>query len=417
MGMSAYPIAPTTVVSGAQYTGFHTRPVAAASTFSVADAAHPSTGDCSQCHSGTNFFSGQTKPAGHIPTNLTTCSTCHVVSGDFSVAGLTTNKATMHTGITSGCIACHTAGTGAGPFAGCTTQATCASPPPLTYQPKTMPLASGGSPTAPSPQTHVPAIGIACEKCHSPAVFTSFAGMNMKGNATAHGAVYPPATCMSCHEGGYQWFGVNIRTAGVPHNGRKVGQDCISSGCHRATYSQFGEARVRPILRSAINLSNPRLLPDGTPMSTTGSTGGQRFNHQGVQRGQCTTCHNGQAAKGLPAKHIVTRASCDTCHRSTAWVPAQFSHQGVLPGQCYTCHNGAAATGKSSSHFVTARSCDTCHRTIAWVPTNYSHLSPAFRPQPDKTTCVSCHVTNGEIVPRQMRGNPRPRPIPAPPGQ
>jgi hypothetical protein len=124
------------------------------------------------------------------------------------------------------------------------------------------------------------------------------------------------------------------------------------------------------------------------------------------------TCHNGQAAKGKPVKHLVTRASCDTCHRTTAWKPAQFNHQGVLLGQCFTCHNGTSATGKSSSHFVTARSCDACHRTIAWVPVSYSHLSPLYRAQVDKNTCVSCHITNGEIIPRQLRGGPRPRPTP-----
>ncbi|MES1161772.1 MAG: hypothetical protein ABUL50_01760, partial [Rhizobacter sp.] len=129
MGMNYYPIAPTTLSSTAQYTGFHTRPRAAAGTYNIADAAHPATGDCSQCHSGTNFFSGQAKPDGHIPTTLASCSTCHVTPGDFSIAGLTTSMPTLHTGITSGCASCHTAGTGAGPFAGCTTQAACAAPP------------------------------------------------------------------------------------------------------------------------------------------------------------------------------------------------------------------------------------------------------------------------------------------------
>ena len=416
MGMSAYPIAPTTLVSGAQYTGFHSRPRATASTFSVADAAHPATGDCGQCHSGTNYFSAQAKPSGHIPTQQP-CSTCHIVSGNFSIAGLASN-AVMHTGISSGCIACHTAGTGAGPFAGCATQAACASPPPLTYQPKVMPLAAGGSPTVPSAATHVPAAGIACEKCHSPTVFTSFAGMNMKGNSTAHGAVYPPAACITCHEGGYTWFGAtNIVTKGVGHQGRKAGQDCIGSGCHKVTYSSFNEARVRPqVLRSALNLSKPRLLPDGTPLDPSAAATAKGFNHQGVLPGQCLSCHNGRAAKGLPAKHIVTRASCDTCHRTTAWLPAQFDHQGVLSGQCSTCHNGTMATGKSSSHFVTTRSCDACHKTIGWVPLAYSHVSPAFKPQVDKPTCVSCHVTNGEIIPRQLRGGQRPRPVPVVPG-
>jgi hypothetical protein len=87
-----------------------------------------------------------------------------------------------------------------------------------------------------------------------------------------------------------------------------------------------------------------------------------------------------------------------------------------LVGQCASCHNGSNASGKPAGHFVTPRSCDACHRTVAWVPVSYTHLSPAYRAQPDRTSCVSCHLTNGEIIPRQMRGNPRPRPVPTPPG-
>jgi hypothetical protein len=319
--------------------------------------------------------------------------------------------------VASGCISCHSSGAGAGPFAGCATQASCASPPPLIYQPKTPPLAAGGSPTAPSASTHVPVAGISCEKCHSATVFTSFAGMNMKGNTTAHTAV-SAATCESCHEYPYVWYGVTIRTPGsTNHHGRAVGQDCISSGCHNRSYSQFSnEARVRPVLRSAVNASNPRLLPDGSQLLGGAAGAGQPFDHHGVLPGQCQTCHNGQAATGQPARHLASRASCDSCHRTTSWTPAQFSHQGVLPGQCVTCHNGLSATGKSSGHFVTARSCDSCHRTIGWVPISYSHLSPLYRAQADKSSCISCHVTNGEIIPRQLRGAPRPRPIPAPPG-
>jgi hypothetical protein len=418
MGVSAYPIAPTVLTAGAQYTGFQTRPRAAAGTYNVADAAHPATGDCSSCHTGTNYFSAQAKPNGHIPTTIATCSTCHVSGSDFSIAGLTTSMATLHTGISSGCASCHTAGAGAGPFAGCTTQATCTSPPPLTYQPKTMPLAAGGSPTAPSTQTHVPVGAVACEKCHSPTVFTSFAGMNMKGNTTAHNAV-STSTCISCHEGTpkFVWFGVNIVTRPVGHEGRKTGQDCVGSGCHRLSYSQFvTEARVRPVLRSAINVSNPRLLPDGLGLSPADPSRAAPFNHQGVNPGQCQTCHNGQVAKAMPGKHVATRMSCDSCHRTTAWTPAQFNHQGTLAGQCQACHNGSLAAGKAAGHFFTSRSCDACHRTLAWVPVSYSHLAPGYRPQPDKPTCVSCHITNGEIIPRQLRGGPRPKPIPVPPG-
>ena len=419
MGMDKYPIAPATLTSGAQYTGFHSRPVAAASTYSVADAAHPTAGDCSQCHSGTSYFTGAAKPTGHMPTTGA-CATCHIKAGDYSVAGLASN-AVLHTGITSGCISCHTAGAGAGPFAGCTTQAACASPVPLTYQPKVMPLLAGGSPTAPSASTHVPSVGIACEACHSASVFTSFAGMNMKGNTNAHVAVqatYP--TCIACHEGGYKWYGVtNLVTKAVGHEKRKAGQDCVASGCHTKVYSKFSgaAARVRPVMRGALNTINQRVIPGAAFGLSVSADEEQVFSHSGVLSGQCQTCHNGQLAIGVPAKHLQTRMSCDSCHRSTAWKPAQFSHQGVVPSQCQTCHNSAVTSGKPSAHFVTSRSCDACHRTVAWLPVTYLHLSPLYQPQADKSSCVSCHVINGEIIPRQMRGNNRPKPIPVRPAQ
>ncbi|MEO8310598.1 MAG: cytochrome c3 family protein [Caldimonas sp.] len=235
----------------------------------------------------------------------------------------------------------------------------------------------------------------------------------MKGNTPAHTAV-GAATCQSCHEFAYAWYGVRIRTPeSTVHHGRRAGQDCISSGCHNRSYSAFvTHARVRPVLRAAVAGANTRFLPDGTALPSRGA--GLVFDHQGVLPGQCRTCHNGQAAKGQPAKHLVTRASCDTCHRTTAWTPAHFNHQGVLPGQCQTCHNSSSAAGKTTGHFVTARSCDTCHRTIGWVPVSYSHLSALYRASADKPLCVSCHVTNGEIIPRQLRGGPRPRPVPGP---
>jgi hypothetical protein len=241
--------------------------------------------------------------------------------------------------------------------------------------------------------------------------------MNMKNSTPAHQAVYPPATCMSCHENAYAWYGVTIKTpGGTSHHGRKAGQDCISSGCHKVSYNQFiTAARVRPVMRGALNSMNQRVLPAGSLASSMLPGDLSAFSHAGVLPGQCQTCHNAQAATGMPAKHLQTRLSCDACHRTTAWKPAQFSHQGVLPGQCQVCHNNAAATGKPARHFVTAKSCDSCHRTVAWVPVSYSHLSPLYQPQADKNTCVSCHVTNGELIPRQMRGNSRPK-LPVRPG-
>jgi hypothetical protein len=416
MGMSAYPINPSKLTPSAQYTGFQTRPTATGSTYAVADSGHPSGDDCSKCHTGTTYFDGAAKPTGHLPTSGT-CSVCHVVAGDFSIAGLGSLSA-LHTGITSGCRACHVAGTGAGPFAGCTTKASCASPVPLTYQPTPMPLLAGGSATSPSTSTHIPVGTVACELCHSATTFTTFklSGNPMKPSNAAglamHNAVPVSSfTCMSCHEKLYKWYGVTIITRDKgSHNGTaQLTHDCVECHTLKSNFSKF--MRVRPVMRAAVGAAMPRLMPREL-VGNAAAKGG--FDHRGVAAGQCVSCHNGQIARGRPTRHFGPRLSCDACHRSTAWLPAQFTHPANAAGQCAACHNGVDASARPGNHFVSVRSCDACHRPLAWQPVRYQHLSPAFQPQPDRPTCISCHITNGEVIPRQLHGNPRNRPVPVP---
>jgi hypothetical protein len=247
--------------------------------------------------------------------------------------------------------------------------------------------------------------------------------MAMLGQSAPHdqakaGIVAYSATqqvCRSCHGSG-PWYGTpNIQTKS--HNSSK---DCTASGCHTEStalnYTQFhkGAAFIRPLLRSAIiGGGRPHLVPGGgVDAAATADVNSAQFNHQGVLPGECATCHNGQAAKGLPAKHLKSQSSCDSCHRTTAWKPADFSHQGVPFGQCQICHNGLNGPGKVANHFVTSRSCDACHQVVAWLPVKYNHTSPLYQAQPDKTTCQSCHITNGEIIPRQMRNGKTTKPLP-----
>ena len=123
------------------------------------------------------------------------------------------------------------------------------------------------------------------------------------------------------------------------------------------------------------------------------------FSHTGIAAGTCMTCHNGSTATGKPGGHIVTTASCDTCHRTTAWLPATFSHTGVAAGTCGTCHNGTSATGKPGGHFVTTRACDVCHRTSAWTPVlAYTHSTPYYKTHSSGVTCAQCHTGNNEVI-------------------
>lgn len=132
-----------------------------------------------------------------------------------------------------------------------------------------------------------------------------------------------------------------------------------------------------------------QLLRGGAPSRTV---------HLGIAPGSCMSCHNGASAAAKPARHIVTALSCDSCHRTTTWLPATFTHQGATPGTCVSCHNGALAKGRAANHFATVRSCDSCHRTTSWAAARYQHLSPAYRAHSAAVSCIACHKTNAETV-------------------
>ena len=405
----------SSIAAGPNFVGFQTRPTASTTTYGLIDSGHDSgslaSGECSQCHSSTTVFTAIAKPTGHVPTTLTTCSTCHLISGDYSSAvGKLATSATMHTGFstTSGCISCHTkgAGTTVAPFAGCLTQAICTSPPSMIYQPTVMPLLSGAAATTPSTSTHIPVAGVACEGCHVANNFTTFLLATPK-SAMNH-TVVTKQTCMSCHEWAYTWYGVTIKVRDSKTH--HAGQDCNASGCHSTTTFKK-MALGRPVMREALlNTELGRLLPNLQITQPTRGTLGTTYDHQGVESGKCKTCHDGQRATGMRARHLMVTNSCDACHRTTSWLPAQFSHNGISPNTCQVCHNGMGASPKPAGHFITPRSCDSCHKTNNWLLANYSHMSPSYRPLPDKLSCVSCHISNSEIIPKQMRALNRIKP-------
>ncbi len=123
---------------------------------------------------------------------------------------------------------------------------------------------------------------------------------------------------------------------------------------------------------------------------STKSFAGAKFNHAGVAPGSCQSCHNGTHSTGKPSNHVQTAASCDSCHRQTAWSPAMgFDHSGVVTGTCNTCHGAGRATGKPAAHMPTkaGQSCDDCHKSFSvWRPTAWNHAQMATTGQ-----CASCH--------------------------
>jgi hypothetical protein len=231
----------------------------------------------------------------------------------------------------------------------------------------------------------------------------------MHTNATLAGV-----KCLDCHENGMSWTNVTGLKTRTPSKhtttARKAPNDCNNSGCH--SFNGGFRAVVQPVMRDAlVSPDLGRMKPRTSGNAPTRGSLGNTFDHQGVEPAKCRTCHDGKAASGMPPRHLMVMASCDTCHRTTSWTPAQFSHNGTTPNTCLACHNGMGASRKPSGHFMTARSCDSCHKTTGWNPVTYTHTSPAYRVGSEPAACITCHVTNGEIIPRQMRGMTRVRPV------
>ena len=371
------------------------------------DPNHPATGECANCHTSTVSFAqgvtGGNKPANHIPTTQT-CTLCHSNPNDYSVFKMS------HSGITNNCIQCH--GTS------------------LTF--------ANIVPKAP-PATHIPTKSIACESCHAASNFASFAGTAMNHTPVAS------YTCVTCHETGMTWFGVQIV---VRPKGHHTGQDC--KGCHDTTnFKNANKIKLPATAKTAAaaTTSSSAAVNDVKAISPAAARGerlgageglrgsgvgvgaregrfnlsgamqrladvnGTRgatlggFNHAGMQRA-CITCHNGLTAIGKSAKHIPSNNSCDNCHTVNAWTPARFEHIGVAMN-CVTCHDSVHATGKPANHVQTVIACNTCHSTMAWLPVIFRHsgitdscqtchngMGTSGKPVAHMTTtvdCASCH--------------------------
>ena len=228
-----------------------------------------------------------------------------------------------------------------------------------------------------------------CKGCHSST--TSF-----KTHSMDHSGI--SSNCTSCHGGQFP----DVRSK--PKDHPQTTADC--SQCHSTqtfdkrlllkTPGTFAAARhgTNPAVPQTLANSTVRSGAPGSPSRARGAI------HVGVMPGACTSCHNGKSAPARPARHVATLLSCDSCHRTTAWVPANYTHTGVAPGGCASCHNGTSATGKPGNHFVTMRSCDTCHRTTSWRPLlPYRHLSPLYPANhPSVSSCAVCHAGNSELV-------------------
>jgi hypothetical protein len=385
MDVSKYPISPATVISGAQYTGFQTRPTTAGGTYSVPDAAHPATGDCVTCHGNNfNYFSAQAEPPNHIQTLPgAVCSTCHTTAGNFAV--YTANLTTLHSQVPATCSTCHA--DGKGPFAGATGF-------------KIVQMSTRG--------VHIPitdaGVAVECSGCHKSV--TTFTGTVMSHMAIGDtGLSAAGNACDACHETGYRnkFFGVSINFSrpGAGHylcgapgtptapnvtvcaNG---GSDCLT-GCHHHQNNIPATYKSRPMTpRTTATAPAATGAAPGVGQGVAGAApGGAKFDHSKLSGEPCQSCHDSIRAIGKAAAHPATNASCASCHSTLAWQPAVRVDHTNIRARCSSCHDGSHAVGKPAGHPLSGSDCDSCHTTSAWKPAAFDHRTTIAG------ACASCH--------------------------
>jgi predicted CXXCH cytochrome family protein len=397
LGMTAYPRVPSVLNSSNPnqlYTGFHTRPQTAAAGFSLADSAHPATGDCAQCHGNTVAFGGPAMPTNHIPYAASaTCSACH---GDFSA--LPTVSA-IHANIQStstGCDQCHSTPNAALYGAGMRNGVGIVTLPAKHISTGTLGCegchvgANSSIATTPVPDgarfsgslfNHT-GTTVSCATCHGSTVTaSSFAGvfpMTMGSLSPAH--VPTTAACGSCHVAGAPSGLVpsagmtTFANAQFSHAGISTG----CAACHGPSLSGSSFFGVNPLI----------VMP---PTSPSGST-----SHLPTST-TCEDCHAGAKPSGLVAASSSNAVGSSLFRNSP---PASATiHNGVVSA-CSNCHEagmtwaGMDLSAYARNYSTLQASTTTLYRGFQTRPVSGgggNSIADAAHPNTSSGDCSLCH--------------------------
>ena len=417
------------------------------------DKAHPTSGDCSGCHTTTPTFAtdqtgGSTKPANHIPTNAP-CAQCHTTAGNYGVYSLTGT----HQGVT-GCLTCHAPAV-ASTFANVTIVTTSASHIPIGTLDcngsgchTTTNVNSGGfhigaanisAPTLTTTGHATVAAAVAsCQTCHETAPYQ---GMVASTSTTA-GDSRPTALdkshpttgdCGSCHTTTPTFAG-NVTAGSKPANHIPTNAPCAQCHTTPGNYAAYamGTQGHTGITNNcaqchADGLSFANMAPPTLVEPPTGPTG-----HIPVGTIACEACHsvtNFTTFSGTVMKHAAVRANaCDSCHEYgmtwktntgvRLWVrdgPNHHKGQDCGGSGCHTSRDkhavrpaaavarGAttvtASTGASSAGSTAAATATTAGGAHILGRANVLMTAPAAAVQkptdhiPTTNACLSCHTT------------------------
>ena len=338
--------------------------------------ANSNTSNCASCHTGATL--GTTvvmgKPANHTPTTAA-CEACHSTTNTSTGGFANPNPAMNHAGISTGCATCHT-GANVG-----TTVST---------------IVLG------KPANHTPTTA-ACETCHStaPTGVGPIGGFAIPNPAMNHTGI--TTGCATCHTGAN--VGTTVSTIVLGKPATHIVTTAACEVCHTTPPSGTG-----PI---------GGFVAPNWVMGTTGHTAVNSMPPSPATR--CDSCHGlGKSFQGVTITNqnsvinphpVTVSADCGTCHGSvTSFITSTtFTHNPVPTGQCANCHNGTIALGKPAGHVVTSASCDSCHTngvfTVGGFLMTVSHSTLGTNAVVGNHLCATaCHNSSNTV----LTGSPEP---------
>ena len=372
----------------------------------VASGGQQATGDCSGCHTTTDWTSN-TFPPGHMPNpGNQACSVCHTAIGSTLASYATlASIPVLHTGITSGCGQCHGSNVTA-----------------LTWYDNYTPKDAILTPA------HIPYLaGTDCSSCHAANFVTGgFGPTNMSSAKHA----FVPTSCDTCHEAGLSFYlgastpALQGRPADhVANGGQQATGDC--SGCHTTTdwsSNSFPAGHMPNPGNQACSVCHTAI---GSTLASYATLATIPVLHTGISSG-CQACHGGptaaltfynnndnpKAAAGLSPAHIpysngVDCVSCHTINYATGGfggTTMSAAKHAFVPTTCDTCHEaglsfypGAALNlqGRPADHLSSTipqqvtGDCSGCHETTDW---NTTALPAGHMPNPGNQACATCHT-------------------------
>ena len=280
---------------------------------------------------------------------------------------------------------------------------------------------------------HKSRMGAACENCHSVRGWkVSVTQINQHMNRFPLTGAHAAASCDDCHKSGALSQYNTMSTA------------CYS--CHQKDYqgaqspnhAQSGFATTCESCHSTDTWLNAKFDHSLTNFPLTGGhavppracTDCHVNNNYNLTQTACVSCHLKDFTNASNPNHaqLGFAQTCESCHTTAAWSPAQFDHSksgfpltgahtvpprtctdaGCHAGNnfnltqttCVSCHLKDFTNANNPNHVQGGfpQTCQVCHSTSAWQPASFDHSKSGFPLTGSHTVpprqCADCHVNN-----------------------